>query len=482
MTKKLRCAIYTRKSTEEGLEKEFNSLDAQREACEAYIKSQAGEGWTLVKTGYDDGGFSGGSIERPALARLLEDVTAKKIDVVVVYKVDRLTRALSDFAKIVEIFDAQGVSFVSITQSFNTTTSMGRLTLNVLLSFAQFEREVIAERVRDKIAASKAKGMWMGGIPPIGYDLKDKHLVVNAQEAELVRSIFRRYLELPSVHHLSLDLRERGLAGKRWTASNGKPGCKNEWSSGSLLHLLKRRLYLGLVPHKGKDHPGRHQAIIDQELFDRVQAKIAERAHSAGARRQPNPSGKLVGMIFDDAGNRMSPVRQRKGPKTIRYYVSQATIKRQHDRAGSLTRVRADRLEALVDDKLEELRGEMADAALAKVVIDRSGFTLEVEHVDAAGERRVESRRVSCVLKQFGGVKRRVGVGGEALPSAAEPDPDLLLRVARARRWAEEIEAGKRWSALDIAAAEHVRAATVMRDLELAWRRPADIESIVAAA
>ena len=207
MSRKLRCAVYTRKSTEEGLEKEFNSLDAQREACEAYVRSQVGEGWTLIRDPYDDGGFSGGSMERPALARLLADVRAKKVDVVVVYKVDRLTRALSDFAKIVDIFDASGVSFVSITQSFNTTTSMGRLTLNVLLSFAQFEREVIAERVRDKIAASKAKGMWMGGIPPIGYDVKDKHLVINPEEAERVRFIFQRYLELPSDHDHSLDRR-----------------------------------------------------------------------------------------------------------------------------------------------------------------------------------------------------------------------------------------------------------------------------------
>ncbi|RYZ14770.1 MAG: recombinase family protein, partial [Alphaproteobacteria bacterium] len=432
MTKKLRCAIYTRKSTEEGLEKEFNSLDAQREACEAYIKSQVGEGWTLFRDQYDDGGFSGGSMDRPALTRLLADVQAKKIDVVVVYKVDRLTRALADFAKIVDVFDAQGVSFVSITQSFNTTTSMGRLTLNVLLSFAQFEREVIAERVRDKIAASKAKGMWMGGMPPIGYDIKDRHLIVNPDEAERVRHIFRRYLELPSVYDLSLDLRATGMAGKRWIARNGRPRCGEEWSSGSLLKLLKRKLYLGLVMHKGKAHPGRHDPIVDQELFDQVQAKIAERAHSYGVRRRPNSSGKLVGIIFDDAGNRMSPIRQKKGPKHIRYYASTATIKRQHDKAGSRPRVRADRLELLVFEKLAELQEATPDAALAKVIVDRDGFTLEAEYTDTAGERRVQSQLVLCKLKLFGGVKRRLGPDGRPPLSPNEPDTNLLLRIARA--------------------------------------------------
>lgn len=479
MTRKLRCAIYTRKSTDEGLEKEFNSLDAQREACEAYIKSQAGEGWTLIRDQYDDGGFSGGSMERPALACLLNDVKAKKIDVVVVYKVDRLTRALSDFAKIVDIFDAQGVSFVSITQSFNTTTSMGRLTLNVLLSFAQFEREVIAERVRDKIAASKAKGMWMGGIPPIGYDIKDRHLIINPEEAERVRYIFRRYLDLPSVHDLGIDLRARGMAGKRWIARNGRPECGEEWSSGSLLKLLKRKLYLGLISHKGKDYPGRHEAIIDQELFDKVQAKIAARAHSYGVRRRPNSSGKLVGIIFDDAGNRMSPIRQKKGPKYIRYYVSTATVKRLHHKAGSNPRVRADRLEMLVFEKLAEIQTGVPDAALAKVTVDRDGFKLAVEHDDPTGDRRTQTHRVVCKLKLHGGTKRSLGADGKSAAASPELDPDLLLRIARAYRWADELESSKRASALDIAAAEHLRAATVMRDLELAWRPPRQTEDLL---
>ena len=470
MSRKLRCAVFTRKSTEEGLEKEFNSLDAQREACEAYVRSQVGEGWTLIRDPYDDGGFSGGSMERPALARLLADVRAKKVDVVVVYKVDRLTRALSDFAKIVEIFDASGVSFVSITQSFNTTTSMGRLTLNVLLSFAQFEREVIAERVRDKIAASKAKGMWMGGIPPIGYDVKDKHLVINPEEAERVRFIFQRYLELPSVHDLSLDLRERGMAGKRWTARNGRPGSGEEWSSGALLKLLKRKLYIGIVPHKGKDHAGRQEAIIAHELFDRVQVKLADRAHSAGARRRPSSSGKLIGLIFDDAGNRMSPVRQKKGPKHIRYYVSQATIKRRHEEAGSLTRVRSDRVEALVDQQLADLRARESGSELVRVEVSQKGLTLHLRRQgDAEGDQpRVEF--LACRLKVYGGVRRQVDVDGRPLPlKPDEAELERSLRLARALRWVDEIEAGLRSSARDIAEAESVTAARVMRDLEFLW-------------
>jgi DNA invertase Pin-like site-specific DNA recombinase len=404
-------------------------------------------------------------MERPALARLLDDIRTKKIDVVVVYKVDRLTRALSDFAKIVEIFDTHGVSFVSITQSFNTTTSMGRLTLNVLLSFAQFEREVIAERVRDKIAASKAKGMWMGGVPPIGYDLKDKQLVVNSQEAGLVRSIFRRYLDLPSVHELMLDLRRRGITGKRWTVRNGRPGCSEEWSGGALLKLLKRRLYLGVVHYKGKDYLGRHEAIIDQELFDKVQSRIAERGLSHGARRRPNSSGKLIGLIFDDAGNRMSPVRQRQRSKVIRYYVSQAAIKREHEKAGTVARVRADRVEELVDQQLAELR-RAGPLELEKVIVSREAIGLEVVRLDETGERRMERTQHACRPKVFGGLKRRVGADGNPLlPEPAEANMALLLRIARARRWADEIESGVRTSAREIAEAENILASTVMRDL-----------------
>ena len=265
---RLHCALYTRKSTEEGLEQAFNTLDAQREACEAYVKSQAGEGWRAVRSRYDDGGFSGASMERPALKRLLCDIEAGKVDVVVVYKIDRLTRSLPDFARMIEIFDRRRASFVSVTQAFNTTTSMGRLTLNVLLSFAQFEREVTGERIRDKIAASKAKGMWMGGTVPLGYDppVEGRHVLrINRAEAEIVRTIFRAYIDLGSVHALQRWLEDRGIRSKRRTTRAGRLSGGGPFSRGALFQLLRNRLYLGMIVHKGRVHPGRHQAIIDAD-------------------------------------------------------------------------------------------------------------------------------------------------------------------------------------------------------------------------
>jgi len=262
--KRSRCAIYTRKSTEEGLEQDFNSLDAQREACTAFIQSQKHEGWTLIPTSYDDGGYSGGSLERPALQRLLVDIETGRVDVVVVYKVDRLTRALSDFAKLVEVFDRCGVSFVSITQQFNTTTSMGRLTLNILLSFAQFERELIGERVRDKIAASKRKGIWMGGTVPLGYDADDRKLVINKAEARTVVDIYRRYLKLRSVRSLQTELDTVGIRSKRRVRPDGTVSGDQRFSQGALYLLLQNRTYRGEAVHKGNAYPGEHKAIIDK--------------------------------------------------------------------------------------------------------------------------------------------------------------------------------------------------------------------------
>src|SRR3989440_767187 len=259
-----RCAIYTRKSSEEGLEQEFNSLAAQREACEAYIRSQRNEGWVLAKTRYDDGGFSGGNIERPALQDLLADIRAGRIDIVVVYKVDRLTRSLADFARLVELFDTQAVSFVSVTQQFNTTSSMGRLTLNILLSFAQFEREVTGERIRDKIAASKKKGMWMRGLPSLGYDVKDRKLIVNETEAETVRHVFRRYVELKSVRKLKEDLDAASIVSKVRTASDGSRYGGQPLSRGALYLMLQNRIYRGEIVHRGKSYPGEHEAIVDE--------------------------------------------------------------------------------------------------------------------------------------------------------------------------------------------------------------------------
>jgi site-specific DNA recombinase len=323
MAKVLRCAIYTRKSSEEGLEQGFNSLHAQREACEAYVLSQAGEGWVPIKTAYDDGGFSGGSIDRPGLKVLLADIDAGKIDVVVVYKVDRLTRSLTDFARIVDRFDARDVSFVSVTQAFNTTSSMGRLTLNVLLSFAQFEREVTGERIRDKIAASKAKGMWMGGMLALGYDVADRTLTINEPEAKVVRHIFERYLELGSVSVLARDLEQEGVRSKAWLSLAGRPMGGGVISRGSLFHILRSRLYRGEIVHKDKVFPGLHPPIISAGLFEAVASKL--RRNSAQKRDQPTRAGAsvLTGLIFDASGEPMSPSfgYGRHGGR-YRYYIS----------------------------------------------------------------------------------------------------------------------------------------------------------------
>src|SRR6266542_4043327 len=343
----LRCAIYTRKSSEEGLEQAFNSLHAQREACEAYIKSQRHEGWTCLTQHYDDGGLSGATIDRPALRQLLADIQAGKVDAVVTYKVDRLTRSLADFAKIVEIFDAKGVSFVSVTQQFNTTTSMGRLTLNVLLSFAQFEREVTGERIRDKIAASKRKGLWVGGMVPLGYESRERRLVINEAEAERVRSIFQRYLELGSIGLLLADLRQSGIVTKVRRLANGRTIGGIPFTRGPLAHLLRNRFYIGEVAYKGKICPGEQPAILDRELFEAVQAKLSEQRTSGRAARG-SCEALLRGRIFDDRGHRMTPRYSRKQELRYRYYISSALIQGQPELSGSVTRVPAAAVESLV--------------------------------------------------------------------------------------------------------------------------------------
>ena len=304
---RVRCAIYTRKSSEEGLEQEFNSLQAQREACEAFINSQRHEGWVCLRTGYDDGGFSGATMDRPALQRLLADIAAGRVDTIVVYKIDRLTRSLADFARIVEILDTKGVSFVSVTQQFNTTTSMGRLTLNVLLSFAQFEREVIGERIRDKIAASKRKGMWMGGVPPLGYRVQHRKLVIIDSEAEIVRSIFRRYAEIGSVQLLKEELDARRIKSKSWTSAAGRVIGGKSFSRGALYLMLQNRTYRGEIVHKDQSHPGEHPPVIDQPLWDAVQAQLAGNSGERNVGTRTRPSSLLTGLLFDRDGNRMTP-------------------------------------------------------------------------------------------------------------------------------------------------------------------------------
>ena len=341
IVRKLRCAVYTRKSSEEGLEQEFNSLDAQREACEAYIASQKPEGWVLVPDHYDDGGISGATLERPALQRLLADIEAKRVDVVVVYKIDRLSRALMDFAKLVEVFDRNNVTFVSVTQSFNTTTSMGRLTLNILLSFAQFEREVIGERIRDKFAASRKKGIWMGGFVPLGYDVKDRKLVVNKTEAATVRMIFERFTKVGSATALMLALRAEGVTGKR-----GKLIDK-----GYLYKLLNNRVYVGEAVHKGTAYPGEHQAIIDRALWDRVHAVLRESPRKRAANTRAQTPALLKGLIFGPTGRAMTPAHTRKGGKLYRYYVSTDVLKRDAE-ACTVRRVPAAEIESAVVDQL----------------------------------------------------------------------------------------------------------------------------------
>src|SRR5664279_4185031 len=349
----VRCAIYTRVSTEHGLDQEFNALDSQYDAASAYIKRQAHAGWTLIRSRYDDGGYSGGSTDRPDLQQLLDDIRVRKVDVIVVYKVDRLTRSLADFAKLVELFDSHGVSLVSVTQQFNTTTSMGRLTLNVLLSFAQFEREVTSERIRDKIAASKRKGLWVGGMVPLGYEVKNRKVLVIKEEAERVRTIFRRYLELGSLNLLMQDLRQRKIFTKTRKLSTGKTVGGNPLSRGPLAHLLRNRFYIGEVAFKGEILPGEQPAILDRKLFEAVQHRLDEQRTNHTITRSSSES-LLMGRIFDDRGNRMTPSYASKKGKRYRYYLSSALTQGQTERVGSVRRIPAPEIETLVVDAVRK--------------------------------------------------------------------------------------------------------------------------------
>jgi site-specific DNA recombinase len=344
IVRKLKCALYTRKSTEEGLDMEFNSLDAQREACEAYVASQKAEGWVLVPDRYDDGGFSGATLERPALQRLIADIEAGSIDIVVVYKIDRLSRSLMDFAKLVEVFDRNSVTFVSVTQSFNTTTSMGRLTLNILLSFAQFEREVIGERIRDKFAASRKKGMWMGGWAPLGYDVRDRKLVINKAEAAKVRMIFKRFVGVGSATALTRTLIAEGV-----TTKHGKPIDK-----GALYKLLNNRVYIGEAVHKGTAYPGEHEAIVGRRLWDRVHEILGQSPRKRAAHTRAQTPALLKGLIFGPTGKAVTPTHTRRSGRLYRYYVSMDVLK---DGASScpVRRLPAGDIEAAVVGQLRVL-------------------------------------------------------------------------------------------------------------------------------
>ncbi|MEQ8992755.1 MAG: recombinase family protein [Pseudomonadales bacterium] len=347
----MKCAIYTRKSSEEGLEQDFNSLAAQREACEAYITSQRGQGWRALKTHYDDGGFSGGNLERPGLQHLLEDIGHGRMQVVVVYKIDRLTRSLADFAKLVEQFDTHGVSIVAVTQPFNTTTSMGRLTLNVLLSFAQFEREITGERIRDKIAASKQKGLWMGGVVPLGYDVQDRKLILNPREAETVRHVFQRYLALGSVLLLKEELDRDGHVSKCRQDRNGHATGGRSFSRGALYTLLRNPLYVGKIRHGDRLYDGQHPPLIDPALYDEAQTLLDAQQVRCGAGRASHSL--LAGLLFDGDGQRMSPAHTQRHQQRYRYYVSQQVL--HGGRSKTLARVPAHEIESAVIDALRTL-------------------------------------------------------------------------------------------------------------------------------
>jgi site-specific DNA recombinase len=354
----LRCAIYTRKSSEEGLEQEFNSLHAQREACEAFVRSQRHEGWACLPQAYDDGGISGATMDRPALQQLLADIGQGKVDVVVTYKIDRLTRSLADFAKITEIFDARGVSFVSVTQQFNTTTSMGRLTLNVLLSFAQFEREVTGERIRDKIAASKKKGMWLGGMPPLGYQVHDHKLIIVPDEADTVRRIFRRYLALGSVRLLRDELQLQGVVSKQWTSSSGRSWGGQPIARGALYLMLQNRIYHGEIVHKDKHYAGEHRAIIEPQLWGPVQARLAANAVERSTGERAKHPSLLAGLLFDADGNRMTPTHAVKNGRRYRYYVSHPLITQARAGSPGGLRVPAPEIEQLVANRIRRFLSE----------------------------------------------------------------------------------------------------------------------------
>jgi DNA invertase Pin-like site-specific DNA recombinase len=477
--KPVRCAIYTRVSTDHGLEQDFNSLDAQYDASQAYIRSQAHAGWIPVRDKYDDGGFSGGNTERPALQRLLADVRGGKVAVIVVYKVDRLTRSLADFAKLVELFDSQNVSFVSVTQQFNTTTSMGRLTLNVLLSFAQFEREVTSERIRDKIAASKRKGLWVGGMVPLGYDTRDRKISVNEPEAERVRTIFRSYLRLGSLRLLMADLRQQGVVTKARTLKTGASVGGIAFTGGPIAHLLRNRFYIGEVVFKGEVLAGEQPPILDRELFEAVQAKLTQqKSHRTIARMKSEAL--LAGRIFDDRGNRLTPSHARKRGIRYRYYVSSALQQGQTERIGSVRRVPAAEIETLV---VHSVREHLKSSAPAddRILVETHVMRVEVQPeqlvvrlTDAQGEgegmlqipwhKTPPTRCRELLLPDT--------IPGPLRRMRSETRATLVSSIARGRRWLGELIANPTATALSIARREGCSARRVNMMVSLAFLAP----------
>jgi site-specific DNA recombinase len=497
--KTVRCAIYERVSTDFGLEQDFNSLDAQREACEAYIKSQTHEGWRLVKDRFSDGGFSGASIDRPALQSLLAEIRARKLDVVVVYKVDRLTRSLSDFAKLVELFDAHGVSFVSVTQSFNTTTSMGRLTLNVLLSFAQFEREVTAERIRDKIAASKKKGMWMGGTVPLGYRVEDRRLLVEPEEAETVRLIFARYRELRSLPALQRDLRERGIVTRVRELASGRRIGGVPLTNGPLVSILRNRTYIGEINHRGESYPGQHEPIIERSVFEDVQA-ILDSNRQGRRDRWRSSHALLLGKLYDDRGNRMTPSYAIKKGVRYRYYVSCVLAQGRKSEAGSVPRVAANEIENHVCDALKSIGkpispidgrevAEKASEALREIVdrvtVSTNEITIELSD---AGDEPADPIRILWTpprrtrhhgLIRNGQDEAAHIASGVRRSIKGDVRARIIVAIARARVWLDQLVSSEVPNIEAIARREHRSERSVRMALSLAFLASDIIEAAV---
>jgi site-specific DNA recombinase len=487
-TKSVRCAIYTRVSTDQGLEQDFNSLDAQYDASQAYIRSQAHAGWTLLRAKYDDGGFSGGNTDRPALQQLLEDVRAGKIDVIVVYKVDRLTRSLADFAKLVELFDKHNVSFVSVTQQFNTTTSMGRLTLNVLLSFAQFEREVTSERIRDKISASKRKGLWVGGMTPLGYDAKNRKITVNAAEADRVRTIFRSYLKLRSLNLLMANLRKRGIVTKVRKLKTGESVGGIPFTRGSLAQLLRNRFYIGAVGFKGEVLKGEQPAILDRALFDAVQARRNEQVTNHKARWMKSEA-LLTGLVFDDRGNRMTPSHARRGNVKYRYYLSSALLQGIAERAGSVRRAPATDIEALVIKSVREhLKPSqpiddrsLINTHVARVEVQPKQLVIRLTGEPKATANRKETRANGALhvpWQRIPSTRCREILLPEGMPPQharpirSETRATLVAAIARGRRWLDELTTDASITTDSIAKRESCSVRKVNMTISLAFLAP----------
>jgi DNA invertase Pin-like site-specific DNA recombinase len=485
----IRCAIYTRKSSEEGLEQGFNSLHAQREACEAYVLSQAGEGWKALTTIYDDGGFSGGNMERPAMRQLLADIDRGLIDIVVVYKVDRLTRSLSDFSKIVDRFDAKSVSFVSVTQAFNTTSSMGRLTLNMLLSFAQFEREVTGERIRDKIAASKAKGMWMGGRPPLGYDCADHKLQINEAEAEKVRSIFWRYLELGSVVALARELAAAGIRSKSWTGKREQALGGHLLSRGAVYHLLANPVYRGAIRHGKLLYAESHPPIIEEVTWDAVQAQLAQNAPKSPAAPKVGEGALLKGLLVDDLGNAMQPIHTRRGERRYHYYVTAALVHGDDCEVGSLPRIGAGTLDAVVLDRVGGLlrpswrAGSPVEArvreAISKVTLGAAKIGL-VLHADSCRANIEDGRLRDGDLVEVDipiRLKHRQGAtlitpDDRWAAGTLTLDHALVRALSKTRDWRRRLESGEVASTRELAIREGLCNRHAGRILPLAYLAP----------